>query len=47
VDLADWVLSPFTTDDEEKIRARLPDITTAMRVWVEEGVAAAANRFNR
>jgi PTH1 family peptidyl-tRNA hydrolase len=47
VDLADWVLSPFTTDDEEMIRALLPDITTAMRVWVEEGVAAAANRFNR
>lgn len=47
VDQADWVLSPFSPEDEQRVRERLPDVTSAIRVWIEEGAAAAANRFNR
>lgn len=47
LDLADWVLGPFGTDEERLITDRLPDFVDAVGVWVEEGVDAAANRFNR
>ena len=47
VDLADWVLSEFEEDEERQVRALLPEVTDAMRVWVEHGVEAAANRLNR
>ncbi len=46
-DLADWVLEPFAGDDEERVRALLPDAMEGLRVWIEEGVEAAANRCNR
>lgn len=47
VDLADWVLSAFEPEDEERVRALLPDLVAAIELWVREGVASAANRFNR
>jgi PTH1 family peptidyl-tRNA hydrolase len=47
VDLADWVLSTFDADDEEQIRALVPDLVSAVDLWVEQGTEAAANRFNR
>jgi peptidyl-tRNA hydrolase, PTH1 family len=47
VELADWVLSGFADDDQQRVLALLPDVTAAMRVWLEQGVEAAANRLNR
>jgi peptidyl-tRNA hydrolase, PTH1 family len=46
-DLADWVLSPFSEDEERSVVDRLPDMVDALRTWIEEGVEAAANRYNR
>ncbi|HEX6938383.1 MAG TPA: aminoacyl-tRNA hydrolase [Longimicrobiales bacterium] len=46
-DLADWVLSRPSREDEERLLALLPALTEAVRVWVEEGIEAAMNRFNR
>lgn len=46
-DLAEWVLAPFPDEDERTIVELLPALVDAVRVWVEEGVEAAANRFNR
>jgi peptidyl-tRNA hydrolase, PTH1 family len=46
-DLAGWVLSPFEPSDEATVVALLPDLVDAVRLWIEEGVDAAANRFNR
>lgn len=48
VELADWVLSGFdSAEEEEEVRALAAALPDALRVWVEEGVAAASNRFNR
>jgi peptidyl-tRNA hydrolase, PTH1 family len=47
VDLADWVLSPFEREDEQRIRALLPELADCARTWVHEGVDAAAGRCNR
>jgi PTH1 family peptidyl-tRNA hydrolase len=46
-DLADWVLSPFPADDEERVRALLPTAVDGLRIWIEEGVETAASRCNR
>jgi PTH1 family peptidyl-tRNA hydrolase len=46
-DLADWVLAPFPPEDETRVREMLTALVDALRVWIEEGVEAAANRFNR
>lgn len=46
-DLADWVLSPMPSEDEKVIVELLPDLTEAVELWIEEGVEAAMNRFNR
>lgn len=46
-DRAAWVLSMFDEADEQRIVDMLPDLVSAIRVWVEEGVGAAADRFNR
>jgi len=46
-DLADWVLSPMPSEDEEAVVALLPGLTEAVEVWVNEGIRAAMNRFNR
>ncbi|MDH3272384.1 MAG: aminoacyl-tRNA hydrolase [Gemmatimonadota bacterium] len=46
-DLSDWVLSPMPEEDEDEVIRLLPELTRAVEVWVEEGVEAAMNRFNR
>lgn len=46
-DLAEWVLAPFDADDERNIVERLPGMVDAVRTWIEDGVEAAANRYNR
>jgi len=47
VDLADWVLGPFEEAEEQRITELLPMLTEAVQCWIEDGVEAAANRFNR
>ena len=47
VDMADWVLSPMPEEDEDVVAELLPELSEAVGVWVEEGVDAAMNRFNR
>ena len=46
-DLSDWVLSPMPEDDEDVIVALLPELTEAIEVWIDQGIEAAMNRFNR
>lgn len=46
-DLSDWVLSPMPPEDEEVIVGLLPELTEAVGVWIDEGIEAAMNRFNR
>lgn len=47
VDLADWVLSPFDEESEDAILALMPDLVSAVRTWMDEGVEAAMSRYNR
>jgi PTH1 family peptidyl-tRNA hydrolase len=47
VDLADWVLSPMPLEGEEVVVGLLPELTTAVELWLAEGTEAAMNRFNR
>ena len=46
-DLADWVLSPMPEKDEEVVVGLLPELTQAVEAWLDDGVEAAMNRFNR
>ena len=46
-DLADWVLSPMPTEDEDAVVELLPELSRAVEVWLGDGVEAAMNRFNR
>jgi PTH1 family peptidyl-tRNA hydrolase len=46
-DLADWVLSGFGPDDEERVHALLPDLVGCVGVWIEHGSETAATRCNR
>ena len=46
-DLAEWVLAPFEPADRDTIVALLPAIVDAVRVWLDRGIDAAANQFNR
>lgn len=45
-ELVDWVLGEFDVREEEQLDELLTRLPAALRVWVEEGVEAAANRFN-
>ena len=47
VDLSDWVLSPMGSEDEDTVVALLPELSGAVRIWIEEGVAEAMAQFNR
>ena len=47
VDLADWVLEPMPSEDEERIVQLLPGLTEAVETWVAEGMEATMSRFNR
>lgn len=46
-DMADWVLSEFEPEDEDAVLALLPELTEAVRVWMDEGIEAAMSRYNR
>lgn len=46
-DLSDWVLSPMPEEDEDVVVGLLPELSDAVKVWVDEGIEAAMNRFNR
>jgi PTH1 family peptidyl-tRNA hydrolase len=46
-DLADWVLSAMPDEDEKAVIELLPGLSEAVEVWMDEGVEAAMNRFNR
>ena len=46
-DLSEWVLSPMPVEDEDVVTALLPELSTAVAVWAEEGIETAMNRFNR
>ncbi len=46
-DLSDWVLSEMSADDEDTVVGLLPDLSEAVRLWLEEGTEVAMNRFNR
>lgn len=47
VDMADWVLSPVSEEDEDALTGLLPELSRAVGVWAQEGVDVAMNRFNR
>jgi PTH1 family peptidyl-tRNA hydrolase len=47
IDRADWVLSDFPKQDRAAVLEILPDVSAAVRAWIEEGVEAAMTRFNR
>lgn len=46
VDLADWVLSTMSDEDEDAVLARLPGLGEAVECWMDEGTEAAMSRFN-
>jgi PTH1 family peptidyl-tRNA hydrolase len=46
-DLSEWVLSPMPEEDEDVVVGLLPELTEAVGLWLDEGVEAAMNRFNR
>ena len=46
-DLADWVLSTFSAGEEKMLASSLEDAGNAALAIINEGVSAAANRFNR
>ncbi len=47
VDLSDWVLSPMPPEEEDVVVGLLPDLGEAVRCWMEQGVQAAMNAYNR
>lgn len=47
VDLADWVLSEFEEEDEETVVGLLGELVDAVGVWLDDGVQAAMDRYNR
>jgi PTH1 family peptidyl-tRNA hydrolase len=46
MDLADWVLSPPPRAARQAILDRFPELIDAVRLWMDEGVEAAMNRYN-
>ena len=45
-DLADWVLSSFSAQEEKALSVSLPNAAQAALVIIDHGVSEAANRFN-
>lgn len=45
-DLADWVLSPFSAQDEKALAFSLENAANAALAIIEKGVPAAANLYN-
>jgi PTH1 family peptidyl-tRNA hydrolase len=46
-DLADFVLSPFARDERDDILALMPQLTSTVETWLNEGVEKAMNLYNR
>jgi peptidyl-tRNA hydrolase, PTH1 family len=46
-DLADFVLSPFARDERDDILALMPQLTSTVETWLQEGVEKAMNLYNR
>ncbi len=46
-DLADWVLSAFDPPDEDAVLALMPELVTAVGLWVGGEIEAAMSRCNR
>ncbi len=46
-DLSDWVLSPMPAEDEEVVTELLPELSRGVGAWVNDGIEAAMNGFNR
>jgi peptidyl-tRNA hydrolase, PTH1 family len=44
---ADWVLAKFSSEEEEALRELVPLAADAAIAALEEGPAAAANKYNR
>lgn len=44
--LPDFVLAPFTADEQESVDAMIRRAADACEAWAAEGVEAAMNRFN-
>jgi PTH1 family peptidyl-tRNA hydrolase len=45
-DLADWVLSPMPKRDAELVRERFDDCIDGIKLWMEQGIEPAMNKFN-
>ena len=41
------ITNDFTPEEEEQIIQLLPELSEAVGVWVQDGVEAAARRYNR
>jgi PTH1 family peptidyl-tRNA hydrolase len=46
-DLADWVLSVMSDEDEDAVLALLPELVEGIEIWMDEGMEAVMNRYNR
>lgn len=46
VDVAEYVLSPFSSDEEEIMAEAVKSACQAVSVFLQEGIEAAMNRFN-
>ncbi|MEX2182752.1 MAG: aminoacyl-tRNA hydrolase [Gemmatimonadaceae bacterium] len=46
-DLADYVLDEFGKGERETVRALLPTLEGALRLWTAEGIERVMNTFNR
>ena len=44
---AEFVLSEFAASDRERVEEAIDEATAAAACWIEEGLDAAMNRFNR
>ena len=47
MDLADWVLSPMPKSDKQAVLDRFPDLIDGVKLWMDQGLDAAATRCNR
>lgn len=43
---ADYVLSKFTSEEQQTVDTAIRDAADALQVWAEEGIDTAMNRFN-
>lgn len=47
MDPADYVLQPFSPEDREIVALVIDQAAAAIEAWLEEGIVAAMDRFNR